>query len=59
MGLLDPGTADPLSAGSALLGMVSAMAASEPLVVLVDDAQWGDQLSLRALSLAGGQGAEP
>ena len=53
VGLLDPGAADPLSAGSALLGMFHAMAASEPLVALVDDVQWGDELSLRALSFAG------
>ena len=52
-GLLDPGPADPLSAGSALLGMFHAMAATEPLVALVDDVQWGDELSLRALSFAG------
>jgi DNA-binding CsgD family transcriptional regulator/tetratricopeptide (TPR) repeat protein len=53
MGVLDPGGADPLSAGSALLGMFHAMTATEPLVALVDDAQWGDELSLRALSFAG------
>ena len=35
MGLLDSGGADPLSAGSALLGMFHAMAATEPLVALV------------------------
>ena len=52
-GLLDAGTADPLSAGSALLGMFHAMAATEPLVALVDDVQWGDELSLKALSFAG------
>ena len=52
-GLLDPGPADPLSAGSALLGMFHALAATEPLVALVDDVQWGDELSLRALSFAG------
>ena len=52
-GLLDPGTADPLSAGSALLGMFHAMAATEPLVALVNDVQWGDEVSLRALSYAG------
>ena len=51
--LLDPGPADPLSAGSALLGMFHALAATEPLVALVDDVQWGDELSLRALSFAG------
>ena len=53
LGLLDSGGADPLSAGSALLGMFHAMAATEPLVALVDDVQWGDELSLRALSFAG------
>lgn len=53
LGLLDSGGADPLSAGSALLGMFHAMAVTEPLVALVDDVQWGDELSLRALSFAG------
>lgn len=40
--------ADPLLAGSALLATVRAW--TDPAVLIVDDAQWGDDLSLRALS---------
>jgi DNA-binding CsgD family transcriptional regulator len=50
--LLRSGRADPLSAGSALLGMLGDLAAGPPLVLVVDDAQWGDDLSLRALTFA-------
>ena len=47
--------ADPLCAGTALLaklGKWAAAAGSAGTVLVVDDAQWGDQLSLRALSYA-------
>jgi DNA-binding CsgD family transcriptional regulator len=50
--LLAGGHADPLSAGSGVLSLLRARAAITPLVVVVDDAQWGDDLSLRALSFA-------
>ncbi|MFZ0081894.1 MAG: ATP-binding protein, partial [Trebonia sp.] len=50
--LLAGGHADPLSAGSAMLTLLRARAGATPLVVAVDDAQWGDDLSLRALSFA-------
>jgi DNA-binding CsgD family transcriptional regulator len=50
--LLAGGHADPLSAGSAMLTLLRARAAASTLVVVVDDAQWGDDLSLRALSFA-------
>ncbi len=50
--LLETGAADPLSAGSALLSAFRAILASELVVVIIDDAQWGDELSLRALSFA-------
>ena len=46
---------DPLRAGTALLaklGPWAGAAGSAGAVVVVDDAQWGDQLSLRALSYA-------
>jgi DNA-binding CsgD family transcriptional regulator len=50
--LLAGGHADPLSAGSAVLTLLRAHVGAPPLVVVVDDAQWGDDLSLRALSFA-------
>ena len=50
--LLAGGHADPLSAGSAVLRLLRARAGATPLVIVVDDAQWGDDLSLRALSFA-------
>ena len=44
---------DPLAAGSGLLGLVEAVTAGPgPVAVVVDDAQWGDEVSLRALSFA-------
>ena len=50
--LVRSGSPDPLSAGSALLDMLSALAATRPLAVVVDDAHWGDELSMKALSFA-------
>jgi len=50
--VLAGGRADPLSAGSAVLALLRERACADPLVVVVDDAQWGDELSLRALSFA-------
>jgi DNA-binding CsgD family transcriptional regulator len=50
--VLAGGRADPLSAGSALLALLRERARTGPLVLVVDDAQWGDELSLRALSFA-------
>jgi ATP/maltotriose-dependent transcriptional regulator MalT len=46
------GRSDPLSAGSAALALLRERARAGPLVVVVDDAQWADELSLRALSFA-------
>src|SRR6185437_13258854 len=44
---------DPLAAGSGLLGLVEAVTAGPgPVSVVVDDAQWGDEVLLRALSFA-------
>jgi DNA-binding CsgD family transcriptional regulator/Tfp pilus assembly protein PilF len=45
-------TADPLGPGSLLLDLVHELSADQPLVVVIDDAHWGDELSLRALSFA-------
>lgn len=50
--VLASGRADPLTAGSALLALLTGLASPRPLVVAVDDAQWGDELSLKALSFA-------
>jgi DNA-binding CsgD family transcriptional regulator len=50
--LLAGGHADPLSAGSAVLTLLRARASVTPLAIVVDDAQWGDDLSLRTLSFA-------
>jgi DNA-binding CsgD family transcriptional regulator/exonuclease VII small subunit len=46
------GRADPLSVGSAMLVLLRKRARAGPLVVVVEDAQWADELSLRALSFA-------
>lgn len=44
---------DQLAAGSALLRAIEALASvARPAVVIADDAQWGDEISLRALSFA-------
>jgi DNA-binding CsgD family transcriptional regulator len=43
---------DPLTAGSALLALVRELAATTALVLVIDDAQWGDELSLKAISFA-------
>jgi DNA-binding CsgD family transcriptional regulator/tetratricopeptide (TPR) repeat protein len=50
--LLDAGPPDLLSAGSALLGMIAELSAEQPVVMVVDDAHWGDELSLKALTFA-------
>jgi ATP/maltotriose-dependent transcriptional regulator MalT len=50
--VLDAGGADPLTAGSALLEVLRAGHAAGPRVLVVDDAHWGDELSLKALAFA-------
>jgi DNA-binding CsgD family transcriptional regulator/tetratricopeptide (TPR) repeat protein len=44
--------ADPLTTASALLTVVTALARADPLVVAIDDVQWMDQASTRALEFA-------
>jgi DNA-binding CsgD family transcriptional regulator len=51
-GLLASGHADPLSAGAALLALIAEVRREEPQVLVVDDAGWGDELSLKALGFA-------
>jgi DNA-binding CsgD family transcriptional regulator len=46
------GRADPLVAGAALLELLREKTVTGTLVVVVDDAQWGDELSLKAVSFA-------
>jgi DNA-binding CsgD family transcriptional regulator len=50
--VLTSGRPDPLRAGSALLAFLHEQASARPLVVVIDDAQWGDELSLKSLSFA-------
>jgi DNA-binding CsgD family transcriptional regulator len=45
-------TVDPVAVALATLGVVRLLAASSPLVVAVDDLQWVDAPSLRALTFA-------
>jgi DNA-binding CsgD family transcriptional regulator len=56
--VFDPGiapvqSADPFAIQHGLYCLVQALAESSPLLILVDDAQWADLASLRALTYAG------
>ncbi|HET9609558.1 MAG TPA: AAA family ATPase [Acidimicrobiales bacterium] len=44
--------ADPVQVGAALLTLIDRVQLVRPLVVVVDDAQWADEPSLRALAFA-------
>ncbi len=53
LGALGEGPAAPVDAGGAMHGLywlVAALAERQPLLLSVDDAQWGDEASLRFLS---------
>lgn len=50
--LLKSQPADALYLGSALLDALRAQLGEYPLAVVVDDAQWGDELSLKSISFA-------
>jgi len=47
-----PVDADPLAVGVELLALISALQGSEPAVVLIEDLQWSDLASARALLFA-------
>jgi hypothetical protein len=49
-GLRAGGPPDRFLVGLAVLGLLSEMAASQPLLCLIDDAQWLDQTSAQALA---------
>jgi DNA-binding CsgD family transcriptional regulator len=49
----DPGAADPLLTGAAVLTLLSDLAEHSPVLVVADDAHWLDRSSLDALAFAG------
>jgi DNA-binding CsgD family transcriptional regulator len=56
----DPGAADPLLTGAAVLTLLSDLSGRSAVVVVADDAHWLDRSSLDALSFAGSRlDAEP
>ena len=56
----DPGAADPLLTGAAVLTLLSDLSGKSPVLVVADDAHWLDRSSLDALSFAGSRlDAEP
>jgi DNA-binding CsgD family transcriptional regulator len=52
-GLRSGSTPDRFLVGLAVLGLLSEVAAGQPLLCLIDDAQWLDRTSLQALAFAG------
>jgi DNA-binding CsgD family transcriptional regulator len=56
----DPGAADPLLTGVAVLTLLSDLSEHSPVLVVADDAHWLDRSSLEALAFAGSRlDAEP
>jgi DNA-binding CsgD family transcriptional regulator len=55
LGLSDPGAADRLLTGVAVLTLLSDLSERSPVVVVADDAQWLDRSSLDVLAFAGGR----
>ena len=53
LGLSDPGAADRLLTGVAVLTLLSDLSERSPVVVVADDAQWLDRSSLDVLGFAG------
>jgi DNA-binding CsgD family transcriptional regulator len=53
LGLSDPGAADRLLTGAAVLTLLSDLSERSPVVVVADDAQWLDRSSLDVLAFAG------
>ena len=53
LGLSDPGAADRLLTGVAVLTLLSDLSERSPVVVVADDAQWLDRSSLDVLAFAG------
>jgi len=49
----DPGAADPLLTGAAVLTLLSDLSERSPVLVVADDAHWLDRSSLGALAFAG------
>jgi DNA-binding CsgD family transcriptional regulator len=49
----DPGAADPLLTGAAVLTLLSDLSEHSPVLVVADDAHWLDRSSLDALAFAG------
>jgi DNA-binding CsgD family transcriptional regulator len=49
----DPGAADPLLTGVAVLTLLSDLSEHSPVLVVADDAHWLDRSSLEALAFAG------
>lgn len=57
LGLAEPVMPDPLHIGVAMLGLIEEAAAHQPLLLIVDDAQWLDGSSLHVLTFIGRRAA--